>query len=383
MTNASLSQSSPQSSPQSATVHRRALLQAAAWGTPAVLVASTAPSYATSAPSCAAYAGGSQTWTDYAVSTTFVVPDDGCISQLTYDVAGGGGGRWVVGGSSGGGARITGTIDLTTVRPGTVLQIFVGQGGSDSAGGLGFGRGGTPSGPSGGGGGGSAILLGDGTPLVVAGGAGGGGNASTAQPTSLATPARFTDVALPADNPPSVSSRGSVAFGGAGGGAEPGATGAALASNHGVRFPLAEGGTVYAQAGGGRPANGWTGGQGAGTWAFFPPARDTFVHRIGYGHNGGNGGTGLHGGGDGGNGGTVFSGARLGSAGGGGGYGGGGAGLAVSGSVPTSRYPGGEMVELASGGGGGSSYLAAFATQTHYEWAANAGQRGWVTLTWS
>lgn len=365
-------------------LERRSLLKVAAWGTPAVLMATSAPAYAASNPACALYAGGTQTWSAYSTSTTFVVPDDGCISQLTYDIAGGGGGRWAAGGTSGGGARITGTIDLSTVTPGTVLRILVGQGGTDEAGGLGFGRGGTPSGPSGGGGGGSAILLGNGTPVVVAGGGGGAGNTSIVQPGNLTTPPRFTNLELPADNPPTVSANGTVAFGGAGGGAEPGkSTGADLAANHGIRRPLAEGNQTYAQIGGGRPANGWTGGESARSWALWGPARDQLVNRFGYGSNGGNGGTGLNGGGNGGNGGQVFSGARLGSAGGGGGYGGGGAGLAVSGLVKTSMYPNGEMVEIGSGGGGGSSFLAAFATQTHYEWAANAERAGWVTLTWS
>lgn len=378
----------PKPSPNNTPAHalspqRRTLLKAASWGAPAIVMASAAPAFASSNPTCADYAGGTKTWETFEPGATFLIPEDGCVSQLTFDIAGGGGGGWGEGGSGGSGHRITGTIDLGMVPPGTLLYLVVGQGGEDAAGGEGYGYGGAASTTNGGGGGGgTAILFSDGTPLAVAGGGGGAGGSSTTVPGNLKTPPVFESTPLPADNPPQVRVNGTQAVAGGGVGVPVAATGIYLTMSQGLGRDLTEGGATYAHIGAGRPAQAANGGRGAVTWAFWPPAHPTFTNRIGYGTDGGNFG-GVNGGGDGGRGGQLFSGASIGAGGGGGGYAGGGGGLTVSGSLNTVRHPTGEFTQIATGGGGGSSWLAAPASELSSTRADNGSQRGWITLAWS
>lgn len=124
----------------------------------------------------------------------FVVPANACQIEVKVWGAGGGGGGWdgpgcsataFTAGTGGGGAYASG---VTSVNPGDVLNIYVGQGGRSGSGscsagnggtgGWGFengGNGGTIAGGGGGGGSSAVINSTQNTTLVVAAGGGGGG----------------------------------------------------------------------------------------------------------------------------------------------------------------------------------------------------------------
>ena len=138
------------------------------------------------------------------------MPTDGFLTLVKYKIwgAGGGGGGWdsYAGGEGCGGAYVEGA---TYIRPGQLIEIFVGQGGgagsagSNAAGGYngksgtGYsgGRGGNSGGGgssgAGGGGGGATVIRVDNVVQAIAGGGGGGpgaGQSGSANATSTLTP---------------------------------------------------------------------------------------------------------------------------------------------------------------------------------------------------
>lgn len=244
---------------------------------------------------------------------TITVPSG--VGSITVTATGGGGGKNLGFGNGGAGGNVTASVSAI---PGSVLKVYVGEGGGTGAGssgnigGTGYGAGGAGGpfygsgfgGGYGGGGGGSSAVLIDGTVTVVAGGGGGGGF-----------------------NYGGAAYVYSSAAGSSGGGD----------------------GTCSIGGGGGNTNGSGSAGSRSGTGA-------TVAATSGYA---GAGGQGTYGAG----------GASSGGGGGGGGYGGGGPGNWTGGVA-------GSSCSNSGGGGGGGNYVIGSASSATYASAGNGGTVG-------
>lgn len=168
-------------------MNRRTLAKGAAWAAPVVVASAAVPAYAASTEPCST--GGSFTapapTDENGKTTNWTVPAG--VNSICFTVLGGAGGGYTRQAPGGAGAQLTGVLP---VKPGDILTLVVGSGGSiaegfdkPSVGGKGYGDGGDSVGTlqpgaftqqGGSGGAGSAILL-NGQPVVIAGGGGGTG----------------------------------------------------------------------------------------------------------------------------------------------------------------------------------------------------------------